>query len=211
MTQYYEIENDEVVIIKDEAWDKVGMATYREDYYTGGKWSNSKNKAYLHSSRLKQYLHRYIMGKCYGPDVLATMTKEGFVIDHMNNNGFDCRVCNLEFLHKRDNTAKGNNLDPEISTFRETIAISIFKDFTTNHYQLILGFDALVGEYQDGYMYPMQSMKLLYDTDYRLVLLNLERGYEQVHSLTNKLDCPLTSILRLIQNHQKLTMTFIRE
>lgn len=40
------------------------------------------------------------MEKWYGKETLDEMTEKGWVVDHMNNNGYDCRICNLEFLLK---------------------------------------------------------------------------------------------------------------
>lgn len=105
--------NDEVHIRKD-GWQHVGLTTYRDDYYnelTSSTWnftnpnSETDDKGYLKSSSLG-LLHRYIMGKWYGEDVLQEMTEHGYVVDHMNNIHHDCRISNLEFLKKAYNTAR---------------------------------------------------------------------------------------------------------
>ncbi len=94
--------------ISKEGWPLIGLTTYREDYYeelTSKTWTLTKanietdDKGYL-SNKTLGLLHRYIVAKWYGQDVLDTMTQKGFVVDHLNNNHTDCRISNLEFLKK---------------------------------------------------------------------------------------------------------------
>ena len=95
----FEIINDEIHISK-EGWPLIGLTTYREDYYeelTSKTWALTKansetdDKGYL-SNKTLGVLHRYIVAKWYGQDVLDTMTQKGFVVDHLNNNHTDCRI-----------------------------------------------------------------------------------------------------------------------
>lgn len=100
----------------------------------------SQDNGYIKNSKLG-LLHRYMMKKWYGQDVLAEMTKGGWVVDHMNNNGCDCRICNLEFLSSRYNLAKGQTLDVESAEMKFRIALNMFKDFSTGLYQISIGFN----------------------------------------------------------------------
>lgn len=166
----FSVHGDDIYISKD-GWDKIAFTTYREDYYdelTSVTWT--KNGEYLYSSKLKKYLHRYIMEKWYGKEMVEYMDTNGFVVDHMNNTGFDCRISNLEFLPNNDNKAKGLTVDKQIELIRNKAAISIFKDFSTGLYQLTLGFNIDVREVKDGLLYPLAAAKLLYDGDYREVV-----------------------------------------
>ena len=65
------------------------------------------------------------MGKRYGEEMLSEMTKQGWVVDHMNNNCFDCRISNLEFLPTRHNVAKGQTVDVEADAMRQHIALTL--------------------------------------------------------------------------------------
>lgn len=158
----------EDIYISRDGWKKLAFTTYREDYFdeiSNVTWT--KNGEYLYSSKLKKYLHRYIMEKWFGSEILKYMNANDFVVDHMNNDGFDCRISNLEFLPSDENKAKGLTVDKQIPRIRNKVAIRIFKDFTTGLYQLTLGFNAEVGEYRDGYIYPVTAIKFLYNGDYR--------------------------------------------
>lgn len=162
---------DEIEILRDE-WNKMGFTTYRDDYYeelTSVTWR--ENNGYLVSSKFGA-LHRYIMGKWYGEDVLAEMTKQGWIVDHMNNDGFDCRISNLEFLPTRHNVAKGQTVDVEAEAMRKHIALCMFKDFSTGLYQIHLSCNDPISLYNadSDVGLPLARLKLLYDCDYRIVI-----------------------------------------
>lgn len=160
----FEIINDEIHISK-EGWPLIGLTTYREDYYeelTSKTWTLTKansetdDKGYL-SNKTLGLLHRYIVAKWYGQDVLDTMTQKGFVVDHLNNNHTDCRISNLEFLKKAYNTAKGQAFDVDSKMMEHHIAVNIFKDFSTGCYQITIGCnDDIVGETKDGKKYHIK-------------------------------------------------------
>ena len=148
-----------------------------EDYFeelTSVTWR--ENNGYVVNNKLG-YLHRYIMEKWYGEKIFDEMTKRGWVVDHMNNNGFDCRICNLEFLAPNPNIAKGHNLDIEAEEQRHHIALNLFKDFSTGLYQISIVFNDNVylsnGIEKIGQ--PINSIFLLYDCDYRLVINDAEQ------------------------------------
>lgn len=185
----FEIINNEIHISK-EGWPLIGLTTYREDYYeelTSKTWTLTKansetdDKGYL-SNKTLGLLHRYIVAKWYGQDVLDTMTQKGFVVDHLNNNHTDCRISNLEFLKKAYNTAKRQAFDVDSKMMEHHIAVNIFKDFSTGCYQITIGCnDDIVGETKDGKKYHITAIMLLYDCDYSIVVNDAEnilRVYE---------------------------------
>lgn len=134
----FEVKGDTIYISRPE-WKELALATYREDYYpelSTHTWGIQNG--YPSNQTLGGGLHRYMMAKWYGEDILKDMTERGFVVDHMNNNHMDCRICNLEFLKHNRNVAKGQYLDKEAKQQRG-IALSIFKDFKTGCYQITVG------------------------------------------------------------------------
>lgn len=163
--------DDEVEIFRDE-WDRVAFTTYREDYYeelTSATWTESKG--YLVNGKLGA-LHRYIMGKWYGEELLAEMTNRGWVVDHMNNDGFDCRISNLEFLSTHHNVAKGQTVDVEAQAMKMHLALSMFKDFSTDLYQIhvFCNDPIFLHNPTTGNKRPLARLLLLYDCDYRIVI-----------------------------------------
>lgn len=172
----FEIINDQIYIGRD-GWDKMGVTTYREDYYDELKevtWT--RNRGYLVNNKLGS-MHRYIMKKWYGEDVVRDMDAKGWVVDHMNNDGMDNRICNLEFLATRFNVAKGQVLDVESENMIDHIALNIFKDFSTGYYQISIGFNDIVSlvNKETGKAQEINEMYLLYNCDYRLVINDAEQ------------------------------------
>lgn len=179
----FSIEGDTIYISKAE-WSRLAQATYREDYYeelSSHTWG--LKKGYPANQKLGGGLHRYIMQKWYGKDVLDNMTERGFVVDHMNNDHMDCRICNLEFYKHSRNIAKGHYLDKE-APLNRGIAISIFKDFTTACYQITIGCNDTIKSDDGRYV---NVVKLLYNCQYPIVVLDAEKiitQYEAEHKIT---------------------------
>lgn len=186
-------END--IFINREGWERLGFTSYREDYYeelVSVTWTkkdspNSTN-SYLFNTRLG-LLHRYIMTKWYGEDMMEEMDRRGWIVDHLNNDGMDCRISNLEFLAQNHNTAKGQTYDVESSKMVSHIAINIFKDFSTGNYQITIGFNDSVYQIDPdtGKKKYVNAIYLLYKTDYRIVILDAEHillKYDTEHTFT---------------------------
>lgn len=175
--------NNDVITISRTDWDKSAFASYREDYFeelSTATWSKSGN--YLKNSSLG-LLHRYIMAKWYGEEELNKFTESGYVVDHLNNDGFDCKISNLEFLKKHHNTAKGQMFDIKTRELRKQIAVSIAKDFSTGCYQIIIACNTkLIYTEPSGNKFIVESIKFLYDCDYGIVINEAENillVYEQ--------------------------------
>lgn len=100
-----------------------------------------KGSKYIYSSQYKKYLHQVVMEYWYGKDCCQKMYSNGFVIDHLDNNGMNCQYENLEFLTERKNLhLKGNVFD---KTQREQIpiaAVSIYKR-KAGEFQITIGFN----------------------------------------------------------------------
>lgn len=175
----------DTIYINGEDWNSLGMATYREDYYdelTTHTWRRD-DKGYLTNQSLGGGLHRYMMKKWYGEDVLKDMTDKGFVVDHMNNEHPDCRISNLEFLIGDKNTAKGQWVDKYGKIMRGKIALHMFKDFSTGLYQITIGFnDNVYIMNRNGESRLLNSIKFLYDCDYPLVVTDAQAILEEYAS-----------------------------
>lgn len=136
----FEINGDRVTI-RHLDWDFLAFATIRDDYaeeLQSVTWS--KNGEYLYSSKLKIYLHVYIMRKWYGDEEYQKMKESGCIVDHMDNNGHNCCIDNLCFLLEDENKAKGMTVD-KMSSDKSHIALSMFKDFKTQLLQTTIFFN----------------------------------------------------------------------
>ena len=164
--------NGNTITISCERWEALALATYREDYYSElSRYTWSLNNGYPYNATLGGGLHRYMMDKWYGEDVLKDFTDRGYVVDHMNNNHMDCRISNLEFLKKAYNTAKGQQFDVDAREMQYRIAVNIFKDFSTGCYQITIGCNDSIGCLAaDGTIKWINSLKMLYNCKYPIVI-----------------------------------------
>jgi len=162
---------DDRLSIGHKDWKFTASATIRDDYKNEimeASWS--KNGNYLYNSRLG-YLHIYIMKKWYGNDQYQKMKDEGYVVDHMDNDGYNCCIDNLCFLASDENKAKGMTVD-KLSKEKTHIALSLCKDFHTDLIQILIDFNypakAKISTLQRPAVIDLAY--LLYDLEYEMVL-----------------------------------------
>lgn len=173
--QKIERDGENIVITRPDR-NEIMFTTFREDYWdelSNQTWRLDEN-GYPVCSKLGS-LHRYVMGKWYGDDVLADLTQKGYVVDHLDNEHNNCRIENLEFLLKDFNTAKGQWLDKQIIEKQQHYAMALYKDFATSCYQITIGMNAPVFRRdQSGIEHFVCCLKFLYRDDYPIVIKDAE-------------------------------------
>lgn len=164
--------NGDVISISHPDWDFIAHATIRDDYLEeiqSVTWS--KNGNYLYNQKLGGYLHIYIMRKWYGDEVCKQMKADDYVVDHMDNNGYNCCIDNLYFLISDENKAKGMTVD-KLSKEKTHIALSLFKDFSTKNIQITIVFNypavAKISTVDSSAVIDLAY--LLYDCEYEMVI-----------------------------------------
>ncbi len=160
------------IYIRHTDWDFVAVASLKDDYIDeiqSVTWS--KSGAYLYSSKLKQYLHIYIMRKWYGDDTYEKMKSDGYVVDHMDNDGHNCCIDNLCFLISDENKAKGMTVD-KLSADKSHIALSMFKDFDTKLFQITIVFNYPAKLILSNLERPaaVELAFFLYDCEYEMII-----------------------------------------
>ncbi|WP_341875947.1 hypothetical protein [Defluviitalea saccharophila] len=145
-------------------WEVINATSWNIQKDTKG------NPKYLRSSKYRKSLHQIVMIHWYGEDIFEEMKKRNFVIDHIDNNGFNCEISNLSFLYKNENTAKGLTYDIDRKKTERVAALNIFKDFYTSKFQITIGFNNRYFLMINGKDVPITSIKFLYNDDYIMVL-----------------------------------------
>lgn len=139
---------------------------------------NGVKKGYIgtHSTKLgnRNKLHQIVMIHWYGNRVLDDAYSKKYVIDHLDNNSFDCTIENLSFAPNNVNRSKGLTYDIEREDALSSIAVNIFKDFMTKKYQITVAFNKLsfIGNNENSR--PINGLRLVYDNDYKRVLFDAE-------------------------------------
>ncbi len=134
----FDINGEDVTIyIKKNNEMILGFTTYREDYIeelSSATWSI--NNGYIYNKNLG-YLHRYIMKQWYGEQVLKDMKDNDYIVDHLSDEGVDCRVSNLAFLPSDENKAKGFTVDKQRKQLCSKMALNILKILLCNYFILL--------------------------------------------------------------------------
>jgi hypothetical protein len=98
-----------------------------------------------------------------------------YVVDHMDNDGYNCNLENLCFIPKEKNTAKGLTYDKKRAEAIDMLALNIFKDFETQLFQITIAFNAPTGYEVKGQIVVITDMKLIYQNDFERTLANAEK------------------------------------
>lgn len=160
-------ENDKIHLrFINPEFQKLGFADYTDELWkiiNSSKW-RIKGK-YIYSG--EKSLHRTVMEYWYGKECCEKMNENGFVIDHIDNDGFNCRNENLVFLPRLKNWNKGHYYDKKREETIPIVAVNIVKNKSGDKFQITIGFNVPL-EHQGQ---EFSTAFLVYDTkDYNLVL-----------------------------------------
>lgn len=165
-------ENDKITFV-DQEKGIFAYTDYTEDLWNKIKETNwHKNGEYLYCSKLGMYLHRFVMANWYGEDVLMDFTDKKFVVDHIDNDGFNCEISNLQFVHEDENKTKGFSYDKKRLECTSSFALNFFKDFATGFYQITIAFNEIFLINMGETNIPIVKLYLLYDDDSSRVLFD---------------------------------------
>ncbi len=162
-----------------ELWDKIGNLNWsvkfkKVKYKTkdeNGNELEGREPQYLQSGVLRKTLHRVVMEHELGEEVVAEAYKRNMVIDHLDNDGLNCKNYNLCFLLKKTNTYKGQHLDKISQEYIPTAALKIYRIATNNTFQITIAPNkCFVNEKGQ----QLDRVKFLYDTPYELVVQDAE-------------------------------------
>lgn len=146
---------------------EIGLATDREDYHDELNklvWSLD-NKGYIKNKEVGS-LHKYMMQKWYGDDVVDKFYQKGFIIDHINNKHNDNRISNLAFYSKTRNVAKGMYFDRESEQIGDELRLTIHKDFQKKCYQISIAFnDCFFTLREPDVLVQIYALYLFYNSD----------------------------------------------
>lgn len=131
-----------------------------------------KTYIYTGSDRFGKYdkLHQRVMIHWYGLDKFEEAYAKDFIVEHHDNKAYNCLIENLSFASRSVNLAKAHTYDKERKDALPLVAINFFKDFTTQKYQITLGFNKSFRIYMsDGTEKGIGALRLVYNDDFRIV------------------------------------------
>lgn len=165
--QEISIVNDHIHILRKK-FDKLAFTSYTPELYESIKqatWTPTKD-GYMTSKKFGK-LHRHVMVLKYGKDVIAEAYKNSFIIEHFNNNGFDCSYTNLEIVPRDLNSAKGLTYDKEVQKNKRLFALNFTRDEESGEFQISIAFNEPHYRVIDNRIIPLAAIYLRYGKDYK--------------------------------------------
>ncbi|NLE06570.1 MAG: hypothetical protein GX638_17435 [Crenarchaeota archaeon] len=165
------------ITIFRSSFKRLASATFDEELFkkiASVTWSVSRSetgKEYLKSTKYG-LLHQLVYSHFFGQNALDEAYEKGFVIDHLDNNGYECIRENLALIPKRENTAKGLTLDIERNETIDWFALNITCDFETREFQITVIFNQIFISVINNDKIPLQALYFRYGTDFKTVLID---------------------------------------
>jgi hypothetical protein len=155
---------------EENLWNKIQSTSW----HVNRNKTKNKEKNYIKSTKLG-LLHRVVMAHWYGEEELAHSSKMKYVVDHLDNDGFNCFLENLCFIPREKNSAKGLTYDKDRAEAIDKLAVNIFKDFETQLFQITVAFNEPTAYQINDQLVVISSLKLLYENDFARTLANAEK------------------------------------
>lgn len=193
------------IFFRDPALSKCGRTNYSDalwDIVHSVNWyakkGNDGEPRYLYSSQLKKTLHQVVMDYYFGEDTRKEAYRKGMIIEHLNNDGFDCRISNLYYLLDVKNKYKGQHFDQLSKQSIPIVSMKVFHIIENHTFQITMLFNDFFANAAGEYLH---SAKLLYNTDYWIVIQDAEVILENIVQ-TRAFSLPrLTEICRFKDVH----------
>jgi len=174
------------ITISRPSYKTLAFVTYDEDLYrkiSSVTWTvkrSESGKEYLTSSKYG-LLHQLVISYFYGEDVLKEAYKNQLVIDHLDNNGYECVYENLALIPRKENSAKGLTYDIERKEAMDKYAINITRDMDTKEFQISVIFNKEANLNMNNEEIPLHILYFRYGNDFKTAFID-------ARSILNDLD-----------------------
>lgn len=133
---------------------------------------------YPYSNKYKKKLHQIVFDYYFGDDFRKKVYDLGYIIEHLDNDGFNCDISNLFILKKIKNTYKGWNFDKQVKKGLSTIALKIYHILSNRTFQITIAFNQSFVNISSKK--ELSKIRLLYDYNYEIVLQDAEQILESI-------------------------------
>lgn len=169
-------DNNKITIYRP-SFKSLSFATYDEDLFkkiSSVTWSVTRSesgKEYLTSSRYG-LLHQLVFSHFYGEDVLQEAYRNNYVIDHLDNNGYECVYENLALIPRKENSAKGLTYDIERKEAIDKYSINITRDMDTGEFQVSVIFNQGANLFLNNEEIPVYILYFRYGIDFKTAFID---------------------------------------
>lgn len=155
------------------------------NWYVDEKKFLNQEKTYIYtgSNRFGKYkdLHQIVMILWYGMEELQTVYEKNYIVEHHNNEAFDCRIRNLSFASNDLNLTKAHSFDKNQPKLKLKASVIFFKDFGTKQYQIVVTFTELaILKITEENSIAIDVLNILYDDNFRIVYTDANRIVDEL-------------------------------
>lgn len=178
---------NDCISINIEGMSKLAFVDYSEDMLEIIKKARFRvprtpetrlNYKYPYSNEYGKNLHQIVFDFYFSEEKRTELYARKYIIEHLDNDGFNCRISNLYFLKDIKNTYKGWHLDKISKESIPIVAMKIYHIYENKTFQIVLFFNqSFVNKSTLNYL---QTVKLLYEYNYEIVLQDAEQILESI-------------------------------
>ena len=137
-----------------------------------------KKYKYPYSNEYGKTLHQMEFDYYFSEEQRLELYENNYIIEHLDNDGFNCQISNLYFLKDIKNTYKGWHLDKITKESLPVVAMKIYHIFENKTFQIVLFFNqSFINRVTSEHL---ETVKLLYDYNYEIVLQDAEQILESI-------------------------------
>ncbi|MBG9734955.1 hypothetical protein [Paenibacillus alvei] len=137
-----------------------------------------KKYKYPYSNEYKKTLHQISFDYYFGEEFRKEAYNKDYIIEHLDNNGFNCSISNLFLLKKIKNTYKGWNFDKVVHDSKHIAALTIYHVLENRTFQITIAFNEAYRNASSGK--SLGKVRLLYSYNYEIVLQDAEQIIEAI-------------------------------
>lgn len=137
-----------------------------------------KDYKYPYSNKYKKALHQIAFDYYYGEELRKKAYSQNYIIEHLDNDGFNCTISNLFLLRKIKNTYKGWHLDKVVKENKYIAALTVFHVHENQSFQITIAFNETFTNKETGKV--LDRVRLLYPYNYEIVLQDAEQIIESI-------------------------------
>lgn len=142
-----------------------------------------ENYKYPFSNEYKKTLHQISFDYYFGEELRKEAYSKDYIIEHLDNDGFNCSISNLFLLKKIKNTYKGWNFDKVVDNSKHIAAMTIYHVLENRTFQITIAFNELYRNNHTGK--SLEKIRLLYPYNYEIVLQDAEQIIEALSNREN--------------------------
>ena len=192
-TQLQISHDDKTIHFADKELGVLGFTDYKPEIFqelNSLNWYVNENKVikkeknyiYTGSNKFGKFkkLHQIVMILWHGLEAVEKANEKNFIVEHHNNEAYDCYIRNLSFASNDINLSKAHSFDKNQPKLLQRAAVNFYKDFESKQYQITMKFTGQFFIILKGEATLLDSIYFLYEDNFRVVFTDANRIVDEL-------------------------------